>query len=196
MRCMLLHMPEVVEGACCVSEAVEDVLCSLELKVTRCMLLCTLEVTECVCCVLGAVKGVLHVEGVRCVVLRLLEAVEGVPRAEAVEVVLYLSQVLEVMRCALDVGDCALRAGSSGGCALCDALYTGGRGDVRRVEMWVCQPLGLPHNARVPWRMTCVYIIWASPSSSSKTINELISRIFQDAACWRPWRAYTMCWSC
>jgi len=75
-----------------VSEAVEDVLCSLEeLKVTRCMLLCTLEVAECVCCVLGAVKGVLHVEGVRCVVLRLLEAVEGVPRAEAVEIVLYLS---------------------------------------------------------------------------------------------------------
>jgi len=38
-----------------------------------------------------------------------------------------------VTHCALDVGDCALRAGSSGGCALCDALYTGGRGDVRRM---------------------------------------------------------------
>ena len=29
-------------------------------------------------------------------------------------------------------------------------------------------------------RMTCVYIIWASPSNRSKTINQLISPIFQD----------------
>ena len=48
------------------------------------------------------------------------------------------------------------------------------------VEIWVCQPLGLPRDAWILWRMTCVYIIWASPSISSMTINQLISRIFQD----------------
>jgi len=46
------------------------------------------------------------------------------------------------------------------------------------VEMWVCQPLGLPHNARVPWRITCVYIIWASPQVVLRQLTNLSPEYF------------------
>jgi len=60
------------------------------------------------------------------------------------------------------------------------------------VEIWVCQPL-LPHDARVPWRMTCVYIIWASPSNSSITINQPVSPIISDP---RARRTGCSSWAC
>ena len=73
------------------SEAVEDVLCSLEeLKVTWCMLLCTLEVAECVLRDRGR-EGCAPCGGCALCSAPSAGGRGGVPRAEAVEVVLYLS---------------------------------------------------------------------------------------------------------
>ena len=71
VRCVLL----------CMLEAVESILCLLEvLEVVCCMLRCIPEAVESMLYVLEAAKGVCYrcLEGVRCVPLCMLEAVEGV----------------------------------------------------------------------------------------------------------------------